>query len=76
MNICDFCKKSLSNKYSLQRHLKGISCKLKIEKAIKNRLHREGRYTLELHKTIATSELIEHGYNQEVITDWLNSIEE
>ena len=31
MNICDICKKLFSNKYSLQRHVKGSFCKLKNE---------------------------------------------
>ena len=42
---------------------------------VKERLENEGKYTIEEHKLIAKRELIERGYNDEKIDEWLEFIE-
>jgi hypothetical protein len=42
---------------------------------VKNRLTREGNYSVETHKEIVTRELTERGYAEEIITEWTEYIE-
>jgi Leucine-rich repeat (LRR) protein len=43
-------------------------------KVIEYNLKREKRYTVELHREIAKVELIERGYKEDVIVEWINFI--
>ena len=42
---------------------------------VKDKLEKEGRYIIEMHKEIVSYELKERGYNDDVITEWLGFIE-
>jgi len=42
---------------------------------VKDKLEKEGRYIIEMHKEIVSKELKERGYNDDVITEWLRFIE-
>ncbi len=42
---------------------------------VKDKLEKEGRYIIEMHKEIVGKELKERGYNDDVITEWLGFIE-
>ena len=42
---------------------------------VKDKLEKEGKYIIEMHKEIVSEELKERGYNDDVITEWLGFIE-